>query len=540
MEPENKSFFKSDIYFGTSLYSQYPCIKYYWNKEDKTIAPKLKKITTYLQSQYKNILSEISIKNGEATIISHFPIFWEIGDKAIKQLIKKNSIKASETLKNNLKNIIGTASAIPILDAAIAKDYPITIQKIGKNYYKHFGYGKGSQYIQSTSSSVDSKFAKKFQNDKAITNEIAESLLIPVPKWKIVNTEKELIKAYSKFSKHDIVIKPYNLTRGVGVFVGIKNLKDAIDKFNNIKKLYELRGYDQNDQKILIQERVYGNDYRILCINGKLEIATLRTPAYVIGDGKLSIQELIEVENQNPARNENNLFRTLKPIIIDNTMLEMLEDQKITLQTIPTKGTVVPIRKTASVSQGGFTEDVTSKVNNTTRTMCELIAKQLNAFTLGIDIMCKDITKPLNNKNGYLIEVNTAPEMYLNIFPYKGRNQKEKGLTFLRALLPQKPKQRCYFCTYSNSDNIDTLLTKPTVRHYLTKSPICIINNNDVYEITTSHKTHSVTKINNGNIKQVYEFAKLNKRFELVIIITNDKKGLLNQKFNPILSEISL
>ena len=153
--------------------------------------------------------------------------------------------------------------------------------------------------------------------------------MIPVPQWKIVLTEEELIKAYKSFKGKDIVIKPYNLTRGIGVYVGIKDLKDATDKFKKIKDLYKVRDYEAIDQKVMLQQRVYGKDYRILCINGKFEVATLRTPAYIIGDGKSTIEQLIQKENQNPSRSELNLFHTLKQIIIDDTMIEMLEDQKL-------------------------------------------------------------------------------------------------------------------------------------------------------------------------------------------------------------------
>lgn len=540
MEKKDSYFFKSDIYFGTSLYNKYPCVKYYWNPKDTDIPIQLKKIIDYLQSQYKNILSEIKINNtkGEATIITHFPLFWEISDKAIKKLIKSNNQQASDELKANFKKIIGTASAIPILDAAIKRDLPITIQKIGENYYKHFGYGKGSQFIQSTSSSKDPKFAKKFQSDKAITNEIAESLMIPVPKWKIVLTEEELIKAYKSFKEVDIVIKPYDLTRGIGVYVGIKDINDAIEKFRRIKELYKARDYEEQDQKILIQQRVYGKDYRILCINGKFEVATLRTPAYVIGDGKSTIEQLIKIENQNPARSEQNLFHTLKQIIIDQTMIEMLSDQNMTIETVPPKEQMVYVRKAASVSQGGFTEDVTDKVNQHTKTMCELISKQLNAFTLGIDIMCSDITLPLYNNNGWLIEVNTAPEMYLNLFPAKGRKRNNKGTTYLNALVPQNTPQKCYFTTLPSKNITSPNDVTVLVAQHCIKLPVCIIMHKSVYEMTQRNILTYITQVTNSSVNDIYNMIKTNKRYSSTLIITNDKKELLMQKFNPILSEI--
>ena len=172
--------------------------------------------------------------------------------------------------------------------------------------------------------------------------------------------------------------------------------------------------------------------------------------------------------------------------------------------------------------------------------MCELISKQLNAFTLGIDIMCKDISKPLNNGNGYLIEVNTAPEMYLNLFPQKGLPQNKKGLTYLRALVPKNVQQKCYFYTHNNTGQNDAIVIETLNRRLAPKLPTCIIVNNRMYEMSLNPKTTLMTQINKRNIKSIYNFIKLNKRFAETIIVTNDKKALLEQKFNPILSEINL
>jgi cyanophycin synthetase len=45
-----------------------------------------------------------------------------------------------------------------------------------------------------------------------------------------------------------------------------------------------------------------GNDFRALVVNNRLVAIAERTPAHVIGDGKSTIQELIDKVNADPRR----------------------------------------------------------------------------------------------------------------------------------------------------------------------------------------------------------------------------------------------
>ena len=101
----------------------------------------------------------------------------------------------------------------------------------------------------------------------------------------------------------------------------------------------------------MIQEQVYGEDYRLLVINGKPQIATKRIPAFVTGDGSKSIKELIEQENSDPRRDIKNPAHILKPIKIDEPLIKYLTQQNLTLDSIPEKGQRVYVRKVASMSQ---------------------------------------------------------------------------------------------------------------------------------------------------------------------------------------------
>ena len=98
----------------------------------------------------------------------------------------------------------------------------------------------------------------------------------------------------------------------------------------------------------MIQEQVQGENYRLLVIDGKLEIATKRIPAFVIGDEQKNIKQLIEETNNDPRRDTTNPAHTLKPIIIDKPLEECLKEQKLSLKDTPEKNEKIYVRKQES------------------------------------------------------------------------------------------------------------------------------------------------------------------------------------------------
>lgn len=430
------------VYKGcNNPYGNSTCIVFSFDKIDTPLKKNIENTIAFIKGLYNNINTSYIISKSSVVVFTHFPHFWEVSKRDLGLLFQgKSSATIINRLKKHFKGTIGSASSICVLDAAIDQKIPITTYFLGPLHYHHFGYGKGSEYIINVSSSKDSKFSKTIQNDKTRTNELAEHLGFTVPQWFEVSTLSQLKKAFEALKDREMVLKPYDLTRGVGVYVGIRTFKDAVKKFHLIKALYRTKHRPAKYRKMILQERISGNDYRILCLNGKFAIATHRIPAYVIGNGKFTIKQLVETENQNPLRDKSKLFNTLKPIVIDNIMGEILAEQGFTLDSVPPKGLRVHVRKAASVSQGGFTRDVTNRIHPQICIQCEQIAQQVNAFTLGIDIICKHISRPLTSQNGGLIEINTAPEMYLNVYPAQGKQHSSFGKTYLFNLLGQNYK----------------------------------------------------------------------------------------------------
>ncbi len=382
----------------------------------------------------------------EVEILSELPHLW-------KEIIKVlNDTDAKEKIDEIINRQLLSMSTIPILYKATQMGYEITqfylregvIKENGKanNRYYCIGHGCQSEIAVSVSSSQDSYLAVKTQRDKWLTNATIERLGLPIPKWELINSKDDIEELFRKYEK-PFVIKPTGLTGGHGVTTGIDTLQKAYKAYDMAIDSINTKERSQWQRKVMIQDQVKsaGNeDYRLLVIGGRLEVATKRIPANIIGDGKSTIKELIAKTNQDPRRDITNPTHILKPIVIDEMLSLYLQEQGLSLESVPAKNQTIYVRKTASMSQGGITEDVTDKVHPQIRYIVETIASSLHAFTMGADIMCLDIGKPLSNDNGAILEVNTMPESYLNIYPVIGESREYVLENYIKGLIGHKKK----------------------------------------------------------------------------------------------------
>jgi len=401
-----------------------------------------------IKSFHPVFLEDYKVDKNTVIIYSKLPHLWKEILKAINY--QSTGDWSEKMTKDYLLNIVIkkqvlSMSTIPILHAAQQMGYEITQFFIEEgitpetfpsklNRYYVIGAGRESQITISISSSKDSYLAKMSQEDKSITNTVFDRLQLPIAKWELINSLEHLKEVFKKYNK-PVVIKPSSLTGGHGVTTNINTLEQAVWAYNEADKAFGDLIRSKYSRAILIQEQVYGEDYRLLVINGVLRLVTKRIPAYIIGDGNKSIKELIADTNKDPRRDKSNPTHVLKPIEFDDSLNQFLKEQSIDLSTIPKKDEKVYVRKVASMSQGGITEDFTDKVHPQIKMVVESLSSSLHAYVLGVDILCKDISKPLNMDNGSIIECNTMPESYLNAFPAIGRQYPEIGRWVIEGLI---------------------------------------------------------------------------------------------------------
>ena len=264
---------------------------------------------------------------------------------------------------------------------------------------------------------------------KSATYEILDFFRFPFPKFFLCADEKNLEKIAKKLN-FPLITKPENGEHGDGIVMNIKNLTD-------LKKAF-LKTKNAKKGNVIVQEFFAGDDHRILIVGGKFVAAAKRTPAKICGDGKLTIEKLIEKENKNSRRGEN-YNSPLTKIKIDDEMKNFLAQKNLNLQKIPRKNEKIFLRKVANLSQGGESEDCTEKIPRENILLFEKIAQNLQANVVGIDILTKNISAILTPKNYKIIEVNESPGIRMHHFPSVGkpRNVAKK---ILQEIFPELKK----------------------------------------------------------------------------------------------------
>jgi cyanophycin synthetase len=467
---------------GLNFYSEISTTKIVFKKSIRK-SDDVIKLLKEIKDLHPVFLDSYDIKGNTLYIKSKLTFLWrELAETLLKLADNKITYKEAReyAISEVIKERIATMSIIPLLFSAQKQGYEITPTalieervKYSKNFNRLYtiGVGKDSQIIEFMSSSKDSKIAKQIQKDKWSSNLIIERLGIPTPKWQVIDTPEQIEEVWDKYEK-PVVIKPTGLTAGNGVSTGINTIEQAQEAFNIAKEKTKKHIGISWQQKVMIQEQVSGDDYRLLVIDGKLEVTTKRIPAFIVGDGKSTIKELIEQTNKDPRRDTSKPTHILKPIKIDPPLLKLLAERGLTLSSVPRRDEKIVVRKVASMSQGGITEDFTDHVGPEIKYIVESIAQSIHAFVIGADILCKDISKPLTKDNGGIIEINTKPEAYLNLYPVIGKQREYVADTHIRKLLKKNNTKKIVVIGQFAKD-IPTLLKENTLfKSYLKEKDV--------------------------------------------------------------------
>ncbi|MFN4246245.1 MAG: cyanophycin synthetase [Flavipsychrobacter sp.] len=307
-----------------------------------------------------------------------------------------------------------------IVDEAIKRKIPYI--RLNRHSLVQLGYGKNQKRVQATVASTTSSIAVEIACDKEETKNLLEAAEIPVPRGRIIYDEDDMQAAIDKIG-YPIVLKPVNGNHGKGATTNIRTWDDAVVALAAAKKY---------GRAVICEKFITGRDFRLLVINYKFVAAALRTPAAVIGDGKHTIQELIDIVNQDPRRGYGH-EKVLTSIKIDDFTMDMLNKKEYTLDTVLADKEELWLKPTANLSTGGTATDVTDFVHPTNIFMAERIARIIGLDICGIDIMAPDLSVPITENGGAILEVNAAPGFRMHLDPTEGlpRNVAEPVIDML-------------------------------------------------------------------------------------------------------------
>lgn len=281
--------------------------------------------------------------------------------------------------------------------------------RLNKYSLCQLGYGANQKRIQATVTSETSSIGVELACDKEDTKYLLEQAEVLVPRGDIIGRESSLEEA-CRYVGFPLVVKPVGGNHGRGITVNINNYEDALVAFHAAKNV---------SPKVIIEKYITGEDYRLLVINNVLVAAAKRTPANVVGDGKSTISELVEEVNKDPRRGYGH-ENVLTKITINDLTRTIIAAKGYTEDSVPLKDEIVILKDTANLSTGGTAEDVTDIVHPSNVSMAERISKIIDLDICGIDIMTTDISQPLEETGGAVLEVNAGPGFRMHLAPTIG------------------------------------------------------------------------------------------------------------------------
>jgi cyanophycin synthetase len=194
-------------------------------------------------------------------------------------------------IKFSQRKELGPSTA-SLVKAAEERDIPWL--RLNKYSLVQFGHGKYQQRIQATITSMTTHIAVEISCDKEDTHNLLNDLGLPVPQQRLVYSARQASRAAQRIG-YPVVVKPLNANHGRGVTIDLDNDEDVEAAF----AIAQERG---SSRAVLVESFITGFDHRMLVVNGELVAVAQRVPGRVIGDGKQTISELVDLVNEDPRR----------------------------------------------------------------------------------------------------------------------------------------------------------------------------------------------------------------------------------------------
>jgi cyanophycin synthetase len=350
-------------------------------------------VFSYIEESVGRYAAEASVRICEALIVGE-------AYNMAEDIQKMRELRQAERLGPSTGSIV---------EEAVSRGIPWI--RLNKYSLCQLGYGANQKRIQATVTSETSSIGVELACDKEDTKFLLEKAEVEVPRGDIIRRESSLEDA-CKYVGYPLVIKPIDGNHGRGITVDIQNYDDALVGFRNAKE-------SSKNGAIIVEKFITGKDYRLLVINNVLVAASLRTPAHVIGDGELTVTELVNKVNEDPRRGYGH-ENVLTVITINDLTIKIIKDAGYTVDSVIPEGERLILKDTANLSTGGTAEDITDIVHPSNVSMAERISKIIDLDICGIDIMTTDISKPLSETGGAVLEVNAGPGFRMHLAPTTG------------------------------------------------------------------------------------------------------------------------
>src|SRR3954447_7885876 len=296
-----------------------------------------------------------------------------------------------------------------IIDEAVSRDIPWI--RLNQHSLVQLGQGVHQKRVRATMTSATSAIAVDVASDKDLTGRLLSAAGLPVPRAESVRDAEQAARVADRIGS-PVVVKPLDGNHGRGVCLDLKDADEVRAAFP-VAEAQSRRGWG------IVESHITRRDHRCLIIDGRLAPVAERVPAHVIGDGRTTVEGLVELTNADPRRGVGH-EKVLTRIRVDDAAVQLLADQGFKLGDVPPAGEMVKLTLTGNMSTGGISIDRTFEAHPENVEIAEEAARMVGLDIAGIDFICPDITEPVRETGGAICEVNAAPGFRMHTHPTIG------------------------------------------------------------------------------------------------------------------------
>jgi cyanophycin synthetase len=301
-----------------------------------------------------------------------------------------------------------------IVDAATDRGIPHI--RLTDGNLVQLGHGTRQRRIWTAETDNTSAIAEGIASDKDMTKDILSSCGVPVPEGALVTSADEAWEEAQDIGL-PVAVKPYDGNHGRGVSLNLSTEAD-------VRAAYDIAVERGGSESVIVEKFIVGDEHRLLVVGRKVVAASKGESLWVTGDGKLSVQELVDTQiNTDPRRGTTEEFplNIVEPKKSQEVQLD-LQRQGLTPDSVPEAG-----RKVLIQLNGNVANDVTDLVHPAVAEMAALAARAVGLDIAGIDMVVQDVSQPLESQGGAIIEVNASPGLLAHLKPAAGGTPRNVG-----------------------------------------------------------------------------------------------------------------
>ncbi|MDR0578679.1 MAG: cyanophycin synthetase [Candidatus Accumulibacter sp.] len=296
-------------------------------------------------------------------------------------------------------------STASIVEAADDRGIP-RIRLLETGNLVQLGHGAAMRRIWTAETDRTSAIAEGISRDKDLTKRLLRDCGVPVPEGREADSAEDAWEAARDIGL-PVCVKPVDGNHGRGVFIDVRTRED-------VEMAYGVAAGEGSG--VLVERSIPGSEHRLLVIGGRLVAANRGDAVKVIGDGAHDVRELVERQINSDPRRGPSESHPLSRIRMDSAARIELARQKLAPEAIPDAGREVLIQRNAN-----HEFDVTDEVHPETAEIAALAARVVGLDIAGIDLVCEDISRPLAEQGGAIVEVNAGPGLLMHLKPGAGK-----------------------------------------------------------------------------------------------------------------------